>query len=118
MDEELDNDPTFPRALFLVEGMAKEQDAPSPSTPVPVNSPWLTPGKSPQHHPIYTGGAKPEVSTKLFAGQSQSQSSPKQEPEPINYPLRWIHVRWRGLDTLIDGKKSKPVRECPWEARW
>ena len=50
MDEELCDNPTLSLGLtvFLVEGAAEEQDdAPSPSTPMPVDSLWPIPRKVP-----------------------------------------------------------------------
>ena len=50
VDKELGDDPTLPPGLtlFLVEGVAKEKDdAPSHSTPMPVDSPWLPPCTTP-----------------------------------------------------------------------
>ena len=70
MDEELGKDPTLPPdlALFLVEGMAAEwDDAPSSSTPVPMDSPWSAPSENPQSHTTYMGGAWPKVTAKPSA---------------------------------------------------
>ena len=60
VDEELGNDPTLPPGLtlFLAEGMVTLwDDSPSSSTPMPMDSPWPAPSKSPQSHPAYMGGA-------------------------------------------------------------
>ena len=60
MDEELGDDPMLPPdlTLFLVEGVATEQDdVPSSSTPMPMDSPQPTPSDSPQSHPTCMGGA-------------------------------------------------------------
>ena len=84
--------------LFLVEGMAEEwHDAPSSSTPVPVDSPWPAPSKDPQDCFTYMGGAKPKVPAKPSAGQYQSR--PKEGPDPVNYPHRWITVEMTRLGT-------------------
>ena len=60
VEEELGDDPMLPPDLttYLVGGMAEEQnDAPSPSTPLPLESPWLPPSKGPQCQLTYMGGA-------------------------------------------------------------
>ena len=121
VDEELGDDPTLSLCLtfFLEEGMAKEwDDAHSPSTPMPVDSQWLTPSKVPQCHPTYTGGVWPQVPAKPSTGwsYSQPQSRPKEGPDPVNHTTDGSMQRWRGWDALTGGKKSKPVEECPWKA--
>ena len=71
MDEELGDDPTLllGLTLFLVEGAAKEQDdAPSPSIPMLMDSPWPPSSENPQCHPAYTRGAQPKVPAKPSAG--------------------------------------------------
>ena len=94
------------------EGIAKEwDDAPSPSTPMTKDSPWLPPQQGPQFHPTYTGGVRPKVPTKPSASHSQSQpwSRPKEEPDPVNHPCRWIHVemeKTRHPDWLKEIKAS------------
>ena len=95
INEELGDDPMFPLGLtlFLAEGMATEwDDAPSSSTA--MDSPRPTPSKSPQSHPAHMGGAWPYVPAKPPAGwpQLRSQSGPKEGPDPVNHPHRWIHV--------------------------
>ena len=74
---------------FLKGGPAKEQnDDPNPSTPLPLESPWSPPSKSPQHHPTYMGGALPKVPTRPSTAQSWSWS--KGMPDPVNHPNWWI----------------------------
>ena len=76
VDEELGNDPTLPwgLTLFLAEGIAEEQDdIPSPSTPVAVDSLQLPPSKGPQCYPTYVGQTQPKVPAKPSAGWCQSK---------------------------------------------
>ena len=87
--------PPRPNALFLVEGAATEwDDGPGSPTPVSMDSLWPAPGKSHQNCHTYAGGARPKVPTKPSAGQSQSRtwSMPKEGPDPVNHPHRWIHA--------------------------
>ena len=54
VEGELGDDPTLPQGLtlFLAEVMAKEQeDAPSPSTPVPEDFPWPPAVRAPSTAP-------------------------------------------------------------------
>ena len=58
MDVEVGNEPPLSPGLtlFLAEGAAKEwDDAPSPSTPMPVKSPWLPPMRAPTALPMQKG---------------------------------------------------------------
>ena len=100
MDEELGDDPTLPLDLttFIVGGMAEElDDAPNPSTPLPLDSPQLPPSEGPQCHPTYMGGACPKVPTKPSAGHSLSQSQLKGMPDQVNHPSQWIMA---GMDRV------------------
>ena len=96
MEGELGDAPTLPQGLtlFLVEGVAKEQDdAPSPFTPVPEDSPQPPSTKGIQCHPTHTGGARPRVPAQPSAHQSLPKTQLRlEEPDPINHPHRWIHA--------------------------
>ena len=52
------------------------------------------PSKSHPNHPTYREEARPKVSAKSSAGwpQLRTQSRPKDEPDPVNHPHRWIHA--------------------------
>ena len=92
-DEELGDDPTLSQdqTTFLVGGTAEEQDdAPSPSTPLPVDPPGPPTSEGSLHHPTYLGGAHLKVPAKPSAAQSQSQSWLKEIPDPVNHPSQWI----------------------------
>ena len=81
---------------LLVEGEGPEHDK-TPSSPTPELRDLLLPthGQS-----TYMGGARPKVPNKPSAGQpqSRSQSRHREEPDPINYPHRWIasEMSWLG----------------------
>ena len=88
--------------LFLVEGMAAEWDNTSrSSTPTFVDSLWPDPSKSHQIHPTYMGGVQPKVPVKPSTSwpQLRSQSRPKEGPDPVKYPHRWIAVQMSRIGT-------------------
>ena len=77
--------------LFLADGTAAEwDDAPSSSTPMPMDSPQPAPSKSPQCHPTYMGGAQPKVLAKPSADWSQLRtlSRPKGRARQSKLPLQ------------------------------
>ena len=98
VDEELGNDHTLPEGLtlFLAEGMAEKwDDASSPYSPLSMDFPWLPPSEDPQCSLTYAGGARPNIPTKPFTGQSwsQPQSRPKEALDQVNHPSTWIHAK-------------------------
>ena len=115
MGEELGNDLMLPLGLtLLAEGVATEwDDALSSSTPMAMDSPWPAPSESPQSHPTYIGGAQPKVPAKPSTCQSQlrSWSRPKEGPDHINCPHRWISGEMSRLlpTTFAGGRRLKPV---------
>ena len=73
LEGNLGNTPTLPQGLtlFLVKGVAKEQDdTPDPFTSVPESSPQQ-PLEGPQHCPTHAGGTRSKVTPQPSAGQSQ-----------------------------------------------
>ena len=121
MDGELGDDPTLPLGLtlFLVEDMAEElDDIPSPSTPIPVDSPWLPPVRVPSATPpIQEGpGLKSQPNHPLVDPKPNPNQGQKRGQIQLPTLADGSMWRWKGLGTLTGGKKSKPVGESPWAA--
>ena len=107
-DEELGDNPILPLDLttFPAGGTAEEQDnAPSPSTPFPMDPLWLPPSKGPQCHPNHTGGAHPKVPIKPSPVQLESQSWLKGMLDLVSHPSQWIQAE-------MDRLRAHP---CCWK---
>ena len=118
VDEEMGDDPTLPLdlTLFLVEGMAEEQDdTPSSQTPMPVDSSRPPPNEGLQCHSAYMGGAWPKAPLNPLLLNWDPDQDQKGNWIWWTTPANGFWCWWTGLETIPSGgRKLELVGGFPW----